>query len=90
MTSLRQQVRGKPVLVKHRDIPGVFERDFNIEHMYKTLAQTVSSKEITGIQKIRGLWQWRSQGGRWGGGGGGGKHIVLPPPPNNFANLKNS
>ena len=52
-----QQVRGKPVFVKHRDIPDAYERDFYTEHMYKTLAQTVSSREITGIQKIRGLWR---------------------------------
>ena len=50
-------VRGKPVFVKHLDIPNANERDFYNEHMYKALAQKVPSKEITGIQKIRGLWR---------------------------------
>ena len=50
-------VRGKPVFVKHLDIPNANERDFYNEHMYKALAQNVPSKEITGIQKIRGLWR---------------------------------
>ena len=53
----QQAVRGKPVFVKHSDIPGVTEQDFKSEHMYKTLAHIVPSREITGIQKIRGLWR---------------------------------
>ena len=47
----QQAVRGKPVFVKHSDIPGVTEQDFKTEHMYKTLAHIVPSREITGIQK---------------------------------------
>ena len=50
-------LRGKPVFVKHLDIPTVNERDFYTEHMYKALAKEVPSKEITGIQKIKGLWR---------------------------------
>ena len=52
-----QQIRGKPVFVKHRDIPETVERAFHTEDMYKTLCRTVSSKEISGIQKIKGLWR---------------------------------
>ena len=48
-------LRGKPVFVKHLDIPTVNERDFYTEHMYKALAKEVPSKEITGIQKFKGL-----------------------------------
>ena len=51
-----EQVRGgKPVFVKHRDIPS--DSEFFTEHMYKALAHTIPSAEITGIQKIRGLWR---------------------------------
>lgn len=50
-------IRGKPIFVKHSDIPGANEQDFYNEHMYKVLARQVNSKDITGIQKIRGLWR---------------------------------
>ena len=54
-SSEQLQVQGKPVFIKHRDIP--CESEFYTENMYKALVRAIPSREIHGIQKIRGLWR---------------------------------
>ena len=48
---------GKPVFFKHRDVPHVTEKDLESQEVYKALLKSVPSSQITGIQKIGGLWR---------------------------------
>ena len=50
-------IGGKPVFVKHKDIPSVEEKMITNQDMYKCLSGSVQCREIKGVQKIGGLWR---------------------------------
>ena len=56
-TSGKANPTGKPVFIKHRDIPLVREKDMETQEMYKSLLKIVPSVQILGIQRIGGLWR---------------------------------
>ncbi|XP_071478309.1 uncharacterized protein [Diadema antillarum] len=52
-----EQLGGKPVFLKNKDIPSASEKGMSNEDMYKCLIRSVQGREIKGIQRIRGLWR---------------------------------
>lgn len=48
---------GKPVFVKHKDIPTIDDKVITNEEIFKCLCKSVPSCDIKGIQKIGGLWR---------------------------------
>ena len=48
---------GKPVFIKHKDIPSVDEKVLTNQELYKCLLGSVQGREIKGVQKIGGLWR---------------------------------
>ena len=48
---------GKPIFIKHKDIPSVYEKVMTNEDMYKCLLRSVQGREIKGVQRIGGLWR---------------------------------
>ena len=50
-------IGGKPVFIKHKDIPSTEEKLISNQDIYKCLLGCVQSREIKGVQKIGGLWR---------------------------------
>ncbi|XP_063952024.1 uncharacterized protein LOC129255706 [Lytechinus pictus] len=48
---------GKPVFIKHSDIPLSKDNAVTSQEMYKALTKTFSFTKLRGIQKIGGLWR---------------------------------
>ena len=48
---------GKPVFLKHNEIPNVKESDLLSPEVYKAILKTIPSSEIKGIQRVGGLWR---------------------------------
>ena len=56
-TTFSGKNQGKPIFLKHRDIPNVKDKEVDNQEMYKALLKSVSSAKIMGIQRIGGLWR---------------------------------
>ncbi|XP_041484289.1 uncharacterized protein LOC121430923 [Lytechinus variegatus] len=52
-----QPIGGKPIFIKHKDIPSVNENTLTNQEVYKCLLSSVQGREIKGVQKIGGLWR---------------------------------
>ena len=50
-------VGGKPIFIKHKDIPLIEEKVMTNEDMYKCLLGSAPRCEIKGVQRIGGLWR---------------------------------
>ena len=56
-TPLDNPIGGKPVFIKHKDIPSHDERPTTNGDVYKCLLRVIPANQIRGIQKIGGLWR---------------------------------